>query len=275
MHAAALVAGPQIVSTPSRVVRHFAVLATTARAVVADARQLAARVWTARYLVEIDAAVRFERLARELAELDGLHDVIQLATRAGEDERRHGELCLELIAHFGGKLPEPPSPAAPPLRLAGATARERLLYEIVALCCVTETLSTALLGTMCDEAVDPVGARAMRSIVKDEVRHSQLGWAHLAAEHQQGMRDVVGSRLPAMLAQTLEPELFSRRPEHPLQEELDTMGALGRAKRRRIVVETLSEVVFPGLERFGIDIRPGQQWLQQQAGAGVSHAVDA
>lgn len=229
-----------------------------------DARVLAARVWQRRYRVEIEAMLRFERLALELQALGGLDPVIQRAATAADDERRHALLCSQLIEHFGEDVPVLPSMDPKPLRLPKATARECLLYEVVALCCVTETLSTALLGTMREVASDDATLSTMRTILKDEVRHSQLGWAHLAAEHAAGCRDVVGQRLAAMLAETVQAELFSALPEHPLQSQLDGFGMLGRQKRCEIFVETMDQVVFPGLARYGVDVAGGRDWLAKQ-----------
>jgi hypothetical protein len=48
----------------------------------------------------------------------------------------------------------------------------------------------------------------MRSILRDEVGHCRLGWAHLAAEQRCGAADVVGAHLPAILKGTLQEELF-------------------------------------------------------------------
>lgn len=42
------------------------------------------------------------------------------------------------------------------------------------------------------------------------------------------------------------------------------LGALGRAERRGILGETLSQVMFPGLQRFGIDVRGGEIWLAER-----------
>src|SRR5262245_22679124 len=142
-------------------------------------RQLAASVWRARHRFELDAAARFERLAHEMTELDARPEVIAMARQAAEDEVRHAELCGELVAHFGGPTPSRALSTAPQISPPELDARGRLLYEVVALACVTETLSTALLGALVDQASDPVVRKAMHSILCDEVQHSRLGWAHL------------------------------------------------------------------------------------------------
>lgn len=211
-------------------------------------------------LAERDASRRFARLADELDSAGVDRQVVALSARAADDERRHALLCRELIVHYGGAepndIPAVQRQAAP----SGLAPADALLYEVVALCCVTETLSTALLGAMVERAEDDVTRKAMRSILRDEVSHAQLGWACVAGQPRRAAR-VVSRGLPAMLSATVPQEMFSDAPEHDLSEQLSGMGALCRADRRAIFAETMGEVVFPGLERFGVDCRPGRRWL--------------
>jgi hypothetical protein len=51
------------------------------------------------------------------------------------------------------------------------------------------------------------------------------------------------------------------------QKELAALGSLGRPERQRIVRETLESVIFPGLERFGIDTHPAKRWRDLNGGA--------
>lgn len=235
----------------------------TARAAVAsDPHAIAASVWRARRRVELDAATRFERIARDLERVDAHRDVIGLASGAANEEMRHAALCAELIAHFGGATPsEAAASATSRVAPAELEGREALLYEIVALSCVTETLSTALLGELVACARDGAAKEAMHEILSDEVRHSRLGWAHLAAEHARGCRDVVGAHLPALLSATVPDQLFAGGPEHEAQATLTGIGSLPKRRRAELVAETLTEVVFPGLARFGVDTALGRRWL--------------
>jgi len=67
-----------------------------------------------------------------------------------------------------------------------------------------------------------------------------------------------------MLAGTVSEELFASWTEHPAQELLSGLGALDRADRRRIFRDTLSQVIFPGLEHFGVDTQLGENWLAER-----------
>jgi hypothetical protein len=228
-----------------------------------SARALAARVWSFRLGSELEAAQRFGALAPLLRVAGASDVVVGMAEEAAADELRHADLCRMLVRHFGGA---PPAEAEIALRWtapAAVAGEARVLYEIVALSCVTETLSTALLGELVARASDPVCRQAMHSILRDEVNHSRLGWAFLAQQHARGVRDCVGPHLPDMLEATLGDELFKAAGgEDPTLAQVAGLGSLERHDRLRVVRETLERVIFPGLERFGIETAAGRHWLE-------------
>lgn len=227
-----------------------------------SARDLAARVWSFRLGSELEAAQRFAALAPRLRAAGASEQVVGMAEDAAADELRHAEVCRQLVQHFGGAPPPEPTLALSWTAPLGVEGRERLVYEIVALSCVTETLSTALLGELVARATDPMCKQAMHSILRDEVKHSRLGWAFLAEEHARLVRDCVGPHLPDMLEATLGDELFkaSETPD-PRLAQLAGLGSLERPDRLRVVREALERVIFPGLELFGIETSPGRGWL--------------
>ena len=131
--------------------------------------------------------------------------------------------------------------------------------------CVTETLSTALLGTLVERARDTLAKQTMQSILRDEVSHSRLGWAFLAERHAAGARDCVSPHLGAMLEATLGDEFFTSNASlEPEEEALTGVGVLDRRERRRIARDTLELVIFPGLERFGIETALGRGWFRER-----------
>lgn len=222
----------------------------------------AAVVWAHRATVELEAAARFDRLA-ETARREGAEPiVVELARRAGDDERRHHERCVELVEHLGGRWSAPPRITAPPVRSGLGNAKADLLYELVAMSCVTETLSAALLMEMRAAASDDRVRDVVHEVLVDEVDHSRLGWAHLAAEARASSVRFIGDRLPGMLAHTVTEELFG--PEAAASSELDGLGALSRARRKAVFASTMLDVVFPGLRRFGIDTGAGERWLDER-----------
>jgi hypothetical protein len=227
----------------------------------------AARVWSFRTRAEREAALRFDRLADELSAHGAQAQVVALARQAARDEDRHVLLCAALAYRFGARR-EPPAPRAAPARApSGLGRREALLYEVVAMACVTETLSAALLGEMHARAEDALVRRTIHRVLRDEIRHSRLGWAHLAAEQGELPAAMLADYLPAMLAGTVSDELFSSAGDAAAELALDGLGALRRVRRRAIFEDTMRAVVFPGLEHFGIDSAAGERWLASKPAA--------
>jgi bacterioferritin (cytochrome b1) len=226
---------------------------------------LARRLWANRLVSELEAAQRFAALIPTLETLGASRAIVAMVEQAAADELRHANSCRELVRHFGGT----PQPSAAAIRLRRVAppsvhGRDSVLYEIVAQSCVTETLSTALLGELVTRARDPVCRQVMHSILCDEVNHSRLGWAYLAEEHARGARDCVGPFLPSLLDATLGAGFLSSRAAlDPQLTELAGLGSLELSERQRIVRETLVHVIFPGFDRFGIDTAPGRRWLDR------------
>jgi hypothetical protein len=225
--------------------------------------RLAAKIWSERQAFELEAAQRFAWLANEFDAVGASSTVLELAAKAADDERRHAELCATLSRHFGEVGVTSRAPVVRRVAPAGLERKDALIYEVVALACVTETLSTALLGALVDRASDSLAKRTMHTILRDEVSHSRLGWAYLAEAASARAMDAVSAHLPAMLQSTLSDELFRPSSIDPLESAVAGLGQLERIERRRIVRETLEQVVFRGLERFGADVRNGRRWIEQ------------
>jgi hypothetical protein len=229
------------------------------------ARHRAARVWTYRTRAEREAAGRFAALAGALQRTGAHPQVVAMAQAAAGDERVHAERCARLVVHLGATAPEDARVDVREVAPSGLALapRGRVLYEVVAMSCLTETLSTALLGAMVTRATDPLVRRTVQRILADEVRHGRLGWAHVASQHARGPCGLIGDHLPAMLRDTV-PELFDTAADEEAPDAalaLEGLGLLDRPTRVAIFTATMRDVVFPGLERFGIDTAAGRRWL--------------
>jgi hypothetical protein len=189
-----------------------------------------------------------------------------MAESAASDEDRHAELCADLVRHFGGDAPARAVAHPREVASSGLTPRERVLYEVVALSCVTETLSAALLGAIVEQARDDRVKQTAHAILRDEIEHGRLGWAHLSLESARGEGRFLGDYLPAMLQGTIDDEIFAEEDDasEAIETALAGLGALSRADRRELFVATMREVVFPGLERFGVDTSDGSRWLHNR-----------
>lgn len=233
-----------------------------------DTRRAAAITWSFRAGAECEAAARFDRLTDRLGRTGADPIVVSMAREAADDERRHAELCRKAAALFGGEVdldfavePEELTPADAPLR-------RRTLHEVVAMSCITETLSAALLGEMLDRTQHPVVRDTVHSILRDEIRHSRLGWAHLAGGISKEDQAWLARALPDMLADTVTDELYLPPEADDVGVRISEVGGLPRPVRRATIEGAALAVVLPGLEQFGIDTGPARAWLAATATRG-------
>jgi hypothetical protein len=233
---------------------------------VTSARRAAAEAWAFRARVEQDAALRFERLAAVVASFDPDSPVPAMMRRAADDERRHTELCARLAGSLGDPIVLDPDVEPPSIAPSSLDQRQATLYEVVAACCITETESMATLTTLMAAEPDPEVRAVLHSISKDEVVHSRMGWAHLSRESAAGEVAFLGPLIPGMLAGTIDEGLFGAPRDDEDPEGLLRLGVLPLEKKREVFLGTLEQVVFPGLERFGVDPEPGRTWLARVAG---------
>ena len=220
-------------------------------------RQAAGEAWAFRARVEREAANRFRRLSAAIPAFDPQSPVCGLLWRAAADEERHADLCAGLSVSYG--FPPGSGAADVPIAPKAFGARDAVLYEVVAACCITETESVATLATLLGSRAEPRVRAVLREIARDEVVHGRMGWAHLAREA--AVRDVsfLSACIPAMLSGTVDDRLFSAAEDE--SEELLRHGVLPPAQKREIFVRTLDEVVLPGLERLGVSAAPARAWL--------------
>ena len=70
-----------------------------------------------------------------------------------------------------------------------------------------------------------------------------------------------------MLTGTVDDALFGPPPADEDGEGLLRLGVLPHRQKRESFVGTLEQVVFPGLERFGVDPAPARAWLAARTSA--------
>lgn len=200
-------------------------------------------------------------------------ELIQRTREATEDERRHADLCLEVARRFGGEEPtfEPYEFWREP------DGREVLLSNVVATCCMVETLNAPFLTICLETARDTEMRDVLRALLKDEINHAKLGWAYLAWARQQGEGDRLFEELPSMIADQAAPTIFAGPPLADLhEEELASFGQLTWHQRKRLLFETFNDVIFPGLEASGISTSLGRQWMKKPVWRNpeLNHPVD-
>lgn len=228
-----------------------------------EIRAAAAEVWAHRATTEREASARFALLARKLADVGAQSAVVVLAARAADDEVRHAALCRDAARHFGGDAPGDAPAAVAEIAPAQLSARERVLYETTAFCCVTESCNAALLTATLDRVRDPAVERTCREVLRDEVNHARIGWAHLAGERFRGRCDFLGSLMPRILSGSVSEEIDRPRDPSPDAEALAAVGLLARTERIDLFRATLRDVVFPGLEANGVSADAGRAWVRE------------
>jgi hypothetical protein len=219
--------------------------------------------WQFRTRAERESTLRFRRLAAELTQTGAEKVVIDLARRGAHDEFRHAQLCAAVTRLYGGVPDQDSEVRAQPVGAPGLGQRDRVLYEVVAFCCIAETINAQLLTTILHHASAPRVVRVVRRLVKDEIVHSRLGWAHLAAERSRGRGAFLPPLLPRMLEASVDPEIFSIADE-PVDAAARAHGELPRVERVAIFVSALRDVIFPGFESFGLATDQGKAWLEHQ-----------
>jgi len=219
-------------------------------------------MWAFRARSEHEATRRFTRLAERLRVAGAAPAIVDLATVAIEDERRHRGACAAMAERFGHPTmsfdDEPLPEVAPP----GLGDSERVLYETVAFCAVTESINAALLAETQKASTDPETHRVVRDILSDEVNHSRIGWAYLASTAVP--RAFLAGWLPFMLDATLPEALFAASDEGS-SETLLGFGLLPPSALQRIFRDTMLGVIVPGLEQFGVDTTLATRWMAEHA----------
>ena len=220
-------------------------------------RPTVAAAWVRRCALEAQAQSRFERLAQQLEGLSP--DLAERAVGAAQDEALHATLCADLARQYGAPRPDAAKQLAPPIAPRALGASQALAYEMVATCCVAETQSMTLLTELLPQAATPQMKRALREIARDEVGHSQLGWAFLA--FAKADLAFLGPLLPSMLAGSVDADFFSGAGA-PDDERGLGHGLLPPRRRRALFLSTARELILPGLSQVGVDVGPAAAWVE-------------
>lgn len=213
-----------------------------------DDRALLARSWLARSSAERRAADIFELITRSLRAVGEQQALVDLATRAIDDELRHAELCRVVASRYAGRelTAERLELAAP--KLEGASEDLRHSLWIVGQCAFNETTASAFLESSFEQAKAPLAHAALRELLSDEIDHARIGWAHLAAVSAE-RRGEIAKFVPRML------DANRREWGKAAGAEDDRYAAHGWISRdsiARAIEEAERDVIRPGLERIGV-----------------------
>ena len=207
--------------------------------------------WRNRLRIEYEAASLFGHLGEELSELHGDQDeVVQLCRAAEAEEIEHAQMCIDIIEHSGEKLELNYPRTKLALGPRGMTQRQRIIYSSLAMGCVTETLSTALLTRMLQKAQTGIVKETIHQILKDEVKHSRIGWAELHRESHHQDLSWIQPYIPMMIREALEGDIEPMLSQAEAKDDLSPWGILSPQESQTIMKETIDKIIRPGLSKY-------------------------
>jgi hypothetical protein len=225
--------------------------------------------WRERMRQEHLAVGAFALLARELAEEGCSSVVLTLVTRAASDEVRHAEICRSFAVALMGEREVPARfRGLPKIPMhEGATKAERVLFHVVEMCCLSETLTGVYFTEMLARCADPVAREAVESLLEDEVDHGRVGWAYLAERARERRVGGLAKALPGMFDRTFRTVMGAARRAPPDDVALERCAFLGIRASAEVYARALEQVILPGFEEVGVELGPSRALLRERGWA--------
>jgi hypothetical protein len=221
--------------------------------------------WLRRAEVELTAAAFTARIVHGLLSDGAIPDVLALAAQAVADEVRHAGICHEVAERYLGS--HAPLPRARPTEDPAFGDCPPPLSRLLALVmhsCVNETLATVCLREGLLLCVAPTAKAATQQLLRDDLNHARMGWAHLASPHvDAAARHHVARALPTLLRFGYEG--WMSEPRAPFDDPAH--GVLGHPRFPSLMKSALVDLVLPGFDHVGIDTAAGRAWLASELGS--------
>lgn len=224
-------------------------------------RLLIARHWQGRSRAEAIAAVRFAGQLEHVARLGTTSAVLELLSFAVGEEWRHVCACAKMAAIYAQREVQLPDAASerPPVRHDDGNIA--IALQLLGTSCISEMIAAAWLQE-CLEATTVTFVRgALRELLKDDIRHARIGWAHLAARKVRGEdneRDL-GPHVHEIFESYAAPWLWGE--DFP-EQGYPSHGLPARATTRKVVLATIRDLILPNFEQVGLNPSPGYRWLE-------------
>jgi hypothetical protein len=159
--------------------------------------------WRERIAAEYTSAAIAQHLVLWLLQAGAPPDLIDAGLAIVADELVHSRLSHDVYAAAGGTAPPALDRDALGLRRSRGPLETDLLYAIVRVFCLGETVAVPLFRHLREPCREPVARAALDRILRDEVRHRDFGWDALdwlcALDPQVPAQ--VTAMLPALLAE--------------------------------------------------------------------------
>jgi hypothetical protein len=229
-----------------------------------EERSIVSEVWSGRAASERRVGDAFVVVRDALVAIHAAPALIELATRAIDDEMRHAELSRRVASRYAGRelAPPPVLPLTVPQH-ARADARLRHVLHVVGQSCFNETIASAFLEAALAQARAPVAMGALRELLSDEVDHARIGWALLASADAATRRDVE-PWLAGMAVANL--RMWREAPRtYPDGGSLGAHGVPSVAVVESALVAAFRDLILPGFETLGMNVDAMRAWLESGA----------
>jgi hypothetical protein len=219
----------------------------------AQARSEIGLVLADRARAELSISGFFAHLTEELIWTGAERKVVELAANAVHQELGHAAIWCDLAGRYlAREVPWPDRPRRPIPRHADANPALLPSLHVIGMCCINETLAIARLEAGIATCVGSAMRSALRTILKDEVDHARLGWAHLASRHVlPEQRSELSRWVPQLLLTNLRAMLHE---DAPTLDAYPHHGFIPRAQLIKVMLDATRQVVLPGFEHVGIDV---------------------
>jgi hypothetical protein len=222
-------------------------------------REAAIGTWRGRMINEHSSARVFEGLATQFEAAGASPEIVEEVRGFAAEERRHGVLCGSVVEALGGEAyAEIPEGDEYPAHEDAETPLEAALRNMLSICCLSETVAVSLIGAERLEMPDGELRELLTGIWADEVGHSRFGWrmlGTLAPTLDAATKERLADYLEVAFASLEEHEL-AHLPEssRPPAEGVE-LGLCNGSDARRLFLDTVQDVIVPGLEHHGIPAR--------------------
>jgi hypothetical protein len=230
-------------------------------------REAAIGTWRGRMINEHSSARVFDSLAHQFEIAGAPAEVVAELHGFAAEERRHGVLCGSVVEALGGEAyAELPDGADYPAHEDADSPLEAALRNMLSICCLSETVAVSLIGAERLEMPSGELRDLLTGIYADEVGHSRFGWRMLgilAPTLDATTKERLGDYLEVAFAALEEHEL-AHLPEssQPPPEGVE-LGLCNGSDARRLFLDTVEDVIVPGLEHHGIPAR--RAWSNRTA----------
>jgi hypothetical protein len=229
-------------------------------------REAAIATWRGRMINEHSSARVFDGLAEQFAAA-GLVDVVDEVRGFASEERRHGVLCGAVVEALGGEAyAEIPEGEEYPAHEDAKSPLEAALRNMLSICCLSETVAVSLIGAERIEMPEGELRDLLTKIYADEVGHSRFGWrtlARLAPTLDAETKERLGDYLEVAFDALVEHELAHLPLNSNPPAEGVAYGLCSGPDARVLFLDTINDVIVPGLEAHGIPAKRAWKNAQQ------------